>query len=200
MLDGRINRFIAPALSHFAQRLVAAGVSADRLTAVGLALGLFSALCISRGLTGIALLPLLASRLCDGLDGAVARLTQSTDRGGFNDIVFDFIFYGSVPLAFALLSPVNALAAATLLFAFYVNGASFLAFAALASKRGLESERTRRKSLYFTTGLAEASETIGVFAAMCLLPESFSLFAYSFSILCLVTAASRIARAWKVLA
>ena len=70
-----------------------------------------------------------SSRVLDGLDGATARASRLTDRGGFLDIVFDFIFYGAIPLAFALRDPgANALAAAVLLFSFYVNGASFLAY------------------------------------------------------------------------
>jgi phosphatidylglycerophosphate synthase len=200
MFDGRMHRFIAPTLVTIGQRLARAGVGADHLTIAGLVLGLICAVCIASGLTWLALLPLLASRLCDGLDGAVARLTHSTDRGGFNDIVFDFVFYGAVPLAFAVLSPVtNALAAATLLFTFYANGASFLAFAALASKRGLESDVRGKKSLYFTAGLAEATETIVVFILMCALPRGFPVLAYAFSILCLITAIDRIALAWRVL-
>ncbi len=79
---------------------------------------------------------LLLSRLCDGLDGAVARHTQKTDRGGFLDIVLDFAFYGVIPLGFVVAEPAqNAVAGAVLLFAFYVNGASFLAYAIMAEKR-----------------------------------------------------------------
>lgn len=56
------------------------------------------------------------SRLCDALDGAVARQGQPTDAGGFLDITLDFLFYASIPLAFAVADPgANALAAAVLL-------------------------------------------------------------------------------------
>ncbi len=54
-----------------------------------------------------------ASRLADGLDGELARVTAPTDRGAFLDITLDFLFYASVPLAFAWADPAaNALAAA----------------------------------------------------------------------------------------
>jgi phosphatidylglycerophosphate synthase len=113
----------------------------------------------------------VANRAADGLDGAVARATQRTDRGGFLDIVCDFAFYGAIPLAFAVRDPAaNALPATALLFAFYVNGASFLAFAAVAAKRGVESQAWGEKSIYFTAGLAEGTETILFFAAMILVP------------------------------
>jgi phosphatidylglycerophosphate synthase len=201
MLDGWMRRVFDPAGGRIARPLVRAGVKADHLTGLGLALGLVAAGCIAHGWTGPALAPLLASRLCDGLDGAVARLTQGSDRGGFNDIVFDFVFYGAIPLAFAVLNPAaNAVAAATLLFAFYVNGASFLAFAALAHKRGMATTARGPKSLYFTVGIAEATETIVVFLAMCLLPGLFAVLADVFAVVCLITAMARIALAWKTFA
>jgi phosphatidylglycerophosphate synthase len=198
MLDGWMHHLVAPAIVRIARPLARFGVKPDHLTGIGLVLGLVSAFCVAHGLTGVALGPLLASRLCDGLDGAVARLTRSSDRGGFNDIVFDFAFYGAIPLAFAVLDPAaNAVAAASLLFAFYVNGASFLAFAAMASKRAMESTARGPKSLYFTVGLAEATETIAIFVAMCVMPENFPVLADGYAILCLITAAARIALAWK---
>jgi hypothetical protein len=41
----------------------------------------------------------------------VARLTTPTDRGAFLDITLDFLFYASVPLAFALADPARQRAA-----------------------------------------------------------------------------------------
>jgi hypothetical protein len=112
--------------------------------------------------------------------------------------VFDFALYGAIPLAFALREPgPNALPAAVLLFSFYVNGASFLAFAAVAAKRGLTSEIRGVKSIYFTAGLAEGTETILVFAAMILAPAWFPLLAYGFAGLTLLGALARIALAWR---
>jgi hypothetical protein len=62
---------------------------------------------------------------------------QPTDRGAFLDITLDFLFYASIPLAFALADPAaNALPAAVLLAAFIGTGSSFLAFAVLAERRG----------------------------------------------------------------
>ena len=127
------------------------------------------------------------------LDGAVARQTRPTDFGGYLDIVFDFLFYGSIPLAFAILDPeANALAAAILLMSFYANGASFLAYAVMAEKRGIQTAQRGTKSLYFTTGLAEASETLAVFVLFCLLPQHFALIAYIFAAMTAWTFAWRV--------
>ena len=46
---------------------------------------------------------LCLNRLCDGLDGAMARLVGETDLGAFYDIVLDFLFYSLFPLSFILL-------------------------------------------------------------------------------------------------
>lgn len=192
MFDGLARRVIDPPLNAAGRRLAAAGITADAVTSAGLVAGLGAAGAIALGapLIGLALIGL--SRLLDGLDGAVARASAKTDRGGYLDIVFDFIFYGAVPLAFAIADPAMALPAAVLLFAFYVNGASFLAYAIFAAKRGLETSQRGDKSLYFTAGLAEGTETIAVFVAMCLWPSGFAVLAYGFAAVCLVTAGARI--------
>jgi phosphatidylglycerophosphate synthase len=199
MLDGAARRLIGPGLDRLGAALARRAVSADQVTVAGFALGLAAAASIAAELYAWGLLLILASRLCDGLDGAVARHTEKTDRGGFLDIVFDFAFYGLVPLAFAVARPeANALAAATLLFAFYANGASFLAYAVMAERRGLATAARGEKSLYFTAGLMEATETIIVFLLFCLFPAAFAPVAYVFAVLCLVTAAARIALAMRV--
>jgi phosphatidylglycerophosphate synthase len=199
MLDGLARRLLDPALDRIGRALAAGRVPADALTVAGLLCGLGAALAIALAADGLALAALALNRLLDGLDGAVARATTRTDRGGFIDIVFDFTVYGAVPLAFALRDPAaNALAAAVLLFAFYVNGASFLAFAAVAAKRGLESSIRGVKSIYFTAGLAEGAETILAFAAMILWPRHFPLIAAAFAGLTLMGAVARVTLAWHV--
>lgn len=196
MLDGAAKRMIDPALTALGNALAARGVGANAVTIAGFLLAVAAALSIWAQwfLTGLAII--LLSRLCDGLDGAVARATRKTDFGGYLDIVLDFGFYGIMPLAFALADPgANAVAAAVLLLSFYVNGASFLAFATLAQKRGLDGEARGPKSFFFSTGLAEAGETLAAFVAMCLFPAWFAQIAYVFAALVFWTAAMRIAEA-----
>ena len=167
------------------------------MTLAGLGLGLAAALMIALELDAAALVLFGLNRLMDGLDGAVARSTRRTDRGGFLDIVLDFAIYGAVPLAFALRDPgAFALPAAALLFSFYVNGASFLAFAAVAAKRGMSSDIRGIKSIYFTAGFMEGTETILFFAAMILLPGYFPVLAYAFAGLTVMSALARITLAW----
>ena len=193
MLDRRAQTVLKPALLTLGRWLVRAGVGANTLTVAGCALGLAAALAIALQayLWGLGLL--LASRLLDGLDGTVARLTQPSDAGGFLDITLDFVFYAAIPLGFALADPTaHALPAAVLLASFMGTGSSFLAFAALAEKRGLRDTALPGKSFYFLGGLTEATETIAVFAAMCLWPQHFAWLAYGFAALCALTTALRI--------
>jgi phosphatidylglycerophosphate synthase len=173
--------------------LARAGIGADALTLIGFAIGMAGAAAIVLQAPALGLALLLLSRLADGLDGPLARLTQATDRGAFLDITLDFLFYASVPLAFALADPpANALPAAVLLAAFIGTGSSFLAFAALAQKRGITSIEYPNKGLYYLGGLTEAGETLVCFALMCLWPDRFAWWAYGFAALCALTTATRI--------
>ncbi len=193
MLDNTVRRWIDPAINRVGRKLADAGVHANSVTLFGFVTGAMAALAISFQYYTIGLVLLLISRLADGLDGAVARADRKTDLGGFLDITLDFVFYGLIPLAFIFADPAaNAIAGAVLIFAFYATGASFLAFALMAEKRGVDDEQRGPKSLVYTTGLAEATETIAVFVAFCLFPQWFAVIAWGFAALCLVTVVSRI--------
>ena len=198
MLDRAASAVLKPLLDVGAGLLVRRGIGADAVTWAGFAIGIAAALAIARGAFGWGLALLLASRLADGLDGAVARQSQPSDRGAFLDITLDFLFYASIPLAFAVARPdANALAAAVLLAAFIGTATSFLAFATLAAQRGLKSTAYPSKGIYYLGGLTEATETLTCFALMCLWPAQFALFAYGFAALCGVTIGMRLWTGWR---
>lgn len=199
MLDRTARRLIDPPLNAFGRGLAARGWSADGVTILGLALGLMAAALIALGAPGWALVPLLASRIADGLDGAVARATRKTDFGGYLDIVADFLFYGAIPAAFVVLDPAaNGIAGAVLLCSFYVNGTSFLGFAVLAEKRRMATDAQGQKSLYYSNGLLEGTETILFFVLICLFPGAFHWLAWVFGLLCFATAALRVLAARRL--
>ncbi len=198
MLDGWARRRLDPAIGRLAAGLASAGVSANAVTLAAFATGALAAAAIAFEAYWLGLALIAISRLGDVLDGAVARIRGKTDYGGYLDIVLDFFFYGAVPVGFALADPAaNAVAAAVLVLSFYVNGASFLAFAILAERRKLEGQARGEKSIFFTTGLAEATETIAVFAAACLWPAWFPALAWGFAAVCFYTALSRIVLAGR---
>lgn len=195
MLDSYMRRIVDPPLDRIGRRLAAAGVAANTVTLVGFGVGLLAIPCLAGEWYGVALAAILANRLADGLDGAVARHTRLTDFGGYLDIVCDFIVYSGVAFGFALARPENTLPGAFLILSFVGTGTSFLTYAILAAKRGLTSEARGRKSLYYLGGLTEGTETIVIFVAFCLFPSAFPALAYIFGGLCWLTTVARIATA-----
>lgn len=191
MLDARLRPLIDPPLNAMGRALAGAGVTANTLTFTGLALGLAGAGAIALGQIGWGLALIIANRLLDGLDGAVARVRGPSDLGGYFDIVADFAFYVSIPLGFGILAPANTLPALVLVASFVLTGVSFLAFAVIAAKRGATTEAHGRKSFFYSTGLAEGAETIAVFIAMCLWPAWFGIIAYAYAGLCVLTVFQR---------
>lgn len=220
MVDAWVLQRFRPVLGALAGVCAAAGLTANQVTAAGLGLGLASAACVVQGQWAAALVLLLLNRLADGVDGMLARMHQhlrahpdaraggeaaapssgSSAAGAYFDSVADFVFYATIPLAFAWHNPAaNALAAATLLAAFVGTGASFLAFAAVAAERGLVNARLPDKGFYYLGGLTEGTETVACFALMCLWPQHFAALAYGFAALCGVTLATRVVGGWRLL-
>ena len=197
MLDAKLRPLIDPPLNVAGRVLAGLGVTANALTFTGLALGLGGAAAIAFGEIGWGLALIIANRLLDGLDGAVARVRGPSDLGGYFDIVADFAFYVSVPLAFGILSAANVLPALVLVASFVLTGVSFLAFAVIAAKRGEETQAHGKKSFFYSTGSAEGTETIAVFIAMCLFPAWFPVLAYGYAVLCVLTVFQRSAMALR---
>lgn len=198
MLDRRATALIKPAVLGLAQQVRRIGLNANQLTLIGFCVGISAALLIANGAYLTGAVAILVSRSFDALDGAVARMTRPTDAGGFLDIALDFLFYASIPLAFAFNDPArNGLPAAVLLAAFIGTGSSFLAFAVIAAKRDMTSLDFPDKSFFFLGGLTEATESLLCFLAMCIYPELFIELAYGFSALCAITTATRIWWGWK---
>jgi len=201
MLDSWVIPKISAPLKRSASVLQARGVCADHLTLFGFFVGMLCVPALAIQQYGLALFLVIINRLCDGLDGALARLNGPTDRGAYLDICLDFIFYASVVFGFALANPSeNALAAAALLTGFMGTGTSFLAFAIMAEKRNIQNLRLPNKGLYYLNGLAEGTETILFFIAFCLVPQHFAQLAYCFAAVCLITTMTRVYGAYGTLA
>jgi phosphatidylglycerophosphate synthase len=198
MLDTLMRPLINRPLDAAGHALARRGVSANSVTMAGLATGLLAAGAIVFGLFTVAFALIVLNRVIDGLDGAVARASTPTDSGGYLDIVADYVFYGSVPLAFAIVDPAaNALSAAALLASFCLTCSSFLAFAIIAAKRGIETDAHGWKSFFYSTGIVEGTETIALFLLMAAMPEWFPPLAWIFCGLCVLTAIQRTALALK---
>ena len=194
MLDRPARRRLDPLLDRIAARCIARGLSANAVTLIGFGVGLLALLFIAGRHDLIGLLLLLLNRTADGIDGAIARRTQATERGGYLDIVFDFIIYSGVPFAFAVSRPEQALAAAFLVFSFVGTGTSFLAFAIF--KRDAPA---MGKAFHYLGGLTEGTETIALFVIVLLFPDAFTPAAWIFGTLCWLTTVGRISVAMSAL-
>lgn len=195
MLDPLMVRLITPPINGIGRFLAQRNVTANTVTVLGFFIGLGAVPALASGYPGLALGLILLNRIADGLDGVIARATQKTDFGAYLDIVLDFIFYAAVVFGFALYDPDYALVAAALIASFIGTGASFLAFAIIAAKRGLDTEARGKKSFFYSGGLAEGTETIAFFALICLQPDYFIAASLIFIALCWITVAMRVNQA-----
>ena len=199
MIDAQLRKFTDPPTDHLASWFVGRGIRADQITLVGFFVGILVVPTLWLGWPLVALVLIFLNRMADGLDGAVARQTAVSDRGGFLDISLDFLFYSAVPFGFALMDPAqNALPACFLIFGFVGTGSSFLAFAVFAEKRGISTDLRGQKSLYYLGGLTEGFETITFFVLACLFPGAFWWMALVFGGLCWITTATRVIAGWQM--
>lgn len=222
MLDRVARRLVDPLLEPPAAWLVRLGVSASTVTVTGFFAGIAACGALAYREYHWALLLIVANRVADGLDGAVARRTAASDWGGYLDSVCDTIFYAAVPLGFAVGAPEHWLPAFCLAHSFSGTGGSFLTFAIMLAKRRSAGHTTTtaksaseftavaatntttttaraaigEKSFPYHRGLMEGTETIAFFVAFCLAPSWFALLAWTFTALCWMTTATRVAMAW----
>lgn len=198
MLDPLMRRWIGPSLDRAGAWLARRGMSANAFSIAGLGVGLATIPLLAWERYDAALVVILVNRVCDGLDGAIARHKGATPFGGYVDIMCDMGFYAAVPLGFALARPENAPWAALLLASFVCTASSFLGRAVLAAQRGEPDDGARgRKSFFNAAGLIEGTETIVAFALFCFFPAMFAWLAGAFAGLCFWTAAGRVVSALK---
>jgi len=76
MMDGRARKIIQPGLDQIGIWLAARGVKADHVTIFACLVGLAAAALIAGGYMILALMLIIISRICDGLDGSVARASR----------------------------------------------------------------------------------------------------------------------------
>ncbi len=173
VLDGTTRPLVAPLLEGLAARVDRPVVTPDRVTLLGLALGLGSAAAAASALWVPALALWLLSRVADGLDGVLARRRAAAGEppsaaGGYLDITADFLVYGATVAGVAIGWGGSLLPFVAVLVAYYLNGATFLAFSSLAERTGRRLDDGR--SLSFLGGLAEGTETVLVHSLWLLLP------------------------------
>jgi len=198
MLDAPLRARLAPGLDGVAGTLAAGGVSAGAVTATGLIAGIGACVAAALAAWPLALGLWLVNRTLDGLDGPVARARGGgTDLGGLLDFLADFVVYGGFVVGVAIAVPDARVACSALLAAYLLNNVALLSFASLVEKRRLAFGDER--SLRFTPGLTEGTETILAYVAFCLVPGSADTVAWVFAGMVLFTVGQRIRLADRTL-
>jgi phosphatidylglycerophosphate synthase len=192
MLDPYIRVLINPPLLIAGKRLAERGISANILTFAGLIAGLLAMVAIFNHEYTTAALLIVINRVLDGLDGAVARFTHTSDFGGILDIACDFIVYSGVVFVFGLSEPDYLIYALFLIFSFIGPITTFLAYAIIAAKRGITTSKRGIKSFYHLGGICEGTETSILLLLICIMPASFPWASIIFGIMCWLTTFGRL--------
>ena len=201
MFDRRIQKFTQKPLVVIAKIFIKL-IKPNHMTILGFILGLLMCVLVFFQFYLTALILLVLNRLCDGLDGTMARLTIPSPLGGYLDIVFDFTIYSGFVLAFGLSNSNYTIISMVLLFLYIGTGTTFLARAAIQTQldkipESSDSKKELPKSFYYSSGLIEGTETT-IFMILCLLLPNFYIFiSIIFGILCLITFVSRIVVCYK---
>ena len=189
MLDGSFRPEIERRLRPVGANLQKTGLTADHLTAIGLAMSVAAAVAIGNGALRGGVLLLVLTAVPDALDGAVAKASgTASPRGAFFDSVADRVtdalLLGGV--AWFLASSEGGHAA---LLPMAVLGASML----------ISYERAKAESLGFSArgGLMERAERIVVLGLGLLFDSLLVPVLWLMLALTLVTAVQRFVGVWR---
>lgn len=193
MLDSFLRPYINPSLDKAAEKISQYNIPANIVTLAGFGVGMVGCFFLAVHSYIFALVFIAASRLLDGLDGAVARRQGPTDFGAYLDLVCDTVFYAAFIFFFVLTEQQHQLAGLFLIFSYIGMNASLIAYAAMAYKRHPDGTT----NFFQAPGLVEGAETLAFMVLACLYPYAFSAIAFLFALTCWVTAVVRSMQAWK---
>ena len=196
MIDKILQPHTQPFLKVIAKFLIKF-VSPNEVTLIGFLFGLLMCVFILFDLYFLALFALFLNRLCDGLDGAMARLLAPTPLGGYLDIILDFLVYSGFVLSFGLTDYLNLPFACLLLFLYIGTSSTFLAHAAILQNYKSKAEDSIDKSLYYASGLVEGFETMIFMILSLIVPSYFIFISVIFSLFCFITILGRIYLSYK---
>ncbi len=170
MIDESFRQWLARRWGAPAVALHRAGITANQVTVVAAVLGVTAAALVAVKFTSFGIALWLVSRLLDGYDGMIARLTPGdASFGGYLDITLDMLAYSAMAIGFAVAMPADIVLWMVVLAGYVLAITSTLALSSLAEKadRQLGGDR----SIQFTRGLAEGGETTIVYVVIALAPS-----------------------------
>lgn len=199
MFDERFRRRFQPLAAPVVARMARSGVTPNAVTAATFVVALAAAAVVASGYAVAGVLLWLGSRIGDGLDGALARVTgQQSAFGGYFDITADMAAYSVMVLAFAWIHPAHAMAWGFVLAGYVVVITTTLALSDAAHAAGRRASATDR-TFQFTPGLTEAGETNVIYAVWALFPAQLDWTIWLWVVALWLTAAQRTSLAWRLL-
>jgi len=188
----RLMRPIAHALGRL-------GVTPNHVTIATFVIAVCAAVLVGSGYPHVGLALWLISRIGDGLDGVLARVTaSSTPFGGYLDITLDMGAYTGMVLGFASLHPERAFGWAAVLAGYVVVITSTLALSDAAGALGRQVSQTER-TFQLTPGIAEAGETSVMYVLWVLFPEHVGWLVWVWFAVLIATSVQRTHLAWRAL-
>jgi phosphatidylglycerophosphate synthase len=197
MFDRSIQRLTQKPLS-FVGKFLLKIFKPNQITIIGFFFGIVMCFLIFIHSYLLAILFLFINRLCDGLDGVMARQTSPSPLGAYLDIILDFIIYAAFVLVFSLQNEINLLTGVFLLFSYICTGTTFLTQAIIQPQLDYSQQDHDDvkdeipKSFIYASGLIEGSETIFFMFICLILPKAFPILGFLFGMLCLITAIARV--------
>lgn len=170
MIDEPFRQWMARRWSAPARLLHRAGITANQISVAAAVLGLAAAVLVAVQLPWAGVALWLVSRVLDGYDGMVARLSgSSTLFGGYLDITLDMLAYSAMAIAFAIAMPADVVLWMLVLLGYVMAITTTLALSSLAEKA--DRQLGGNRSIQFTRALAEGGETTAVYVVIALVPS-----------------------------
>lgn len=180
MLDKLLIPIIHKPFHILGKACVSIKITALHLTLLGLPFAALTFVLILNQHFYYAFICILINRILDGLDGTVARITNSSSvSGAYLDIVYDYVFYALIPLGHGLVNmQANLLPTTIILFVYVLSGVNFMATSSAANKLTIESKSFAYKKIYYPINVIEGTETILYLSTVTLFPKIFPIVSY----------------------
>jgi phosphatidylglycerophosphate synthase len=170
MIDEAFRHWMALQWSAQSEMLHLELNTANQISVAAAVLGLAAAVLVAVQLTWAGVALWLVSRVLDGYDGMVARLSgSSTLFGGYLDITLDMLAYSAMAIAFAIAMPADRVLWMLVLLGYVMAITTTLALSSLAEKA--DRQLGGNRSSQFTRALAEGGETTLVYVVIALAPS-----------------------------
>lgn len=169
MLDESLRRGLSRLASGPAKVLQRLGVTPNQVTVAACLVGLTAAGIVTAGYLWAGAIVWVASRILDGYDGLLARLSnRATLFGGYLDITLDMFAYSAMAVAFAFAMPDDRLFWLLVLTGYVMSITTTLALSSLLERANRQLPGNR--AIQFTPALAEGGETSIVYVLIGIVP------------------------------